>query len=54
MLRVADLTRPVLPFAAASDISGIKRVDMELSRVEGKKSMGRAIPFIIPNWERAS
>ena len=54
IFRVAALTRPVLPFAAASDISGISSVEIELSRVDGKNSIGKAIPFIIPNCERAS
>ena len=49
MLRVAALTSAVLPRADASDISGIKRVEIEPSSADGKNSTGSAIPFIIPN-----
>ena len=37
-----------LPRTAASDISGINRVDNAFSNVDGKNNIGRAIPFIIP------
>ena len=46
---VVYLIMPSRFFARDSDISGISRVVRELSRVEGKKRTGNAIPFIIPN-----
>ena len=52
IFRVAALTRESLPRADASDISGIKSVEIEPSRADGKNSIGSAIPFIIPNCER--
>jgi len=50
---VAFFTIKLWCFAAASLISGIKRVDTELSIADGKKRIGNAIPFIIPNCDSA-
>ena len=44
-------TIPNCFFATASDISGISKVEIEFSTVDGKSKMGSAIPFIIPNCE---
>ena len=52
-MRTDFSTIPFLFRAKASLISGIKRIDTEFKRVEGKNKRGRAIPFIIPNCERA-
>ena len=49
---LAYFTSDPLFLAAASEISGIRRVESEFKRVEGKKRMGSAIPLIIPNCAR--
>ena len=41
-------------FATASEISGIKRVEIEFNKAAGKNSRGRAIPFIAPKRESES
>ena len=50
---VTEDTTKLCFFAAASDISGIKRADTECKSVDGKNKTGKAIPFIIPNCESA-
>ena len=50
---VLFLTRLFWFLATASDISGIRRVETELSIADGKKRIGKAMPFIIPNCESA-
>ena len=52
-LAVSLLTVEYIFFATASPISGIRRVEMEFKRVDGKSKIGKAIPFIIPNWDYA-
>ena len=54
ILSAAERTSPFRPLAAASLISGIKRVESAPRRVDGKNKIGNAIPFIIPNCESAS
>ena len=52
ILSVDVFTIPKRFFAADSDISGISKVEIELSKVDGKNKIGSAIPLIIPNCER--